>query len=104
MLGIVHRAAVKLDPAGDTLHVGEGVETVLAARQLGHAPAWALGSVGMIAHFPVHRGRQHACASCGETGEASARADRALRPPLARGRAQGAGRHARAPAATSTTS
>ena len=32
MLGIVHRAAVKLDPAGDPLHVGEGVETMMAAR------------------------------------------------------------------------
>ena len=53
MLGVVHRAAVKLDPVGDTLHVGEGVETCLAARILGHAPTWALGSVGMIAQFPL---------------------------------------------------
>ena len=53
MLGVVYRAAVKLDPVGDTLHVGEGVETCLAARILGHAPTWALGSVGMIAQFPL---------------------------------------------------
>ena len=53
MLGVVHRAAVKLDPAGDTLHIGEGVETCLAGRILGHAPTWALGSVGMIAQFPL---------------------------------------------------
>jgi putative DNA primase/helicase len=53
MLGVVHRAAVKLDPAGTTLAIGEGVETAMAARQLGHKPAWALGSVGMIAQFPV---------------------------------------------------
>jgi len=53
MLGIVHRAAVKLDPLADTLHIGEGIETGLAARQLGYAPAWALGSVGMIAQFPL---------------------------------------------------
>jgi len=53
MLGVVHRAAVKLDPVGDTLHVGEGIETCLAARMLGHTPTWALGSVGMIAQFPL---------------------------------------------------
>jgi hypothetical protein len=53
MLGPVARAAVKLDPAGDTLHIGEGVETCMAARQLGHAPAWALGSAGMISKFPL---------------------------------------------------
>jgi putative DNA primase/helicase len=53
MLGIVHRAAVKLDQSGDLLHVGEGVETMMAARQLGLAPSWALGSAGMVAHFPV---------------------------------------------------
>jgi hypothetical protein len=37
MLGIVHRAAVKLDQAGNPLHVGEGIETMMAARQLGLA-------------------------------------------------------------------
>jgi hypothetical protein len=71
MLGVVHRAAVKLDPLGDVLHIGEGVETCLAARQLGHGPAWALGSVGMISQFPVLDG-----VTClrvlGETGDASA--------------------------------
>jgi len=72
MLGIVHRAAVKLDPAGDTLHVGEGVETMMAARQLGLAPAWALGSAGMVAHFPV-TSTGH-LRICGERDEASARA------------------------------
>jgi putative DNA primase/helicase len=72
MLGIVHRAAVKLDQAGDTLHVGEGVETMMAARQLGLAPAWALGSAGMVAHFPV-TSTGH-LRICGERDEASARA------------------------------
>ena len=71
MLGVVHRAAVKLNPAGDTLHVGEGVETCLAARQLGHAPAWALGSVGMIAHFPPLDGVK-LLRVLGEAGKASA--------------------------------
>jgi putative DNA primase/helicase len=72
MLGIVHRAAVKLDQAGDMLHVGEGIETMMAARQLGLAPAWALGSAGMVAHFPVTSiGHLRIC---GERDEASARA------------------------------
>lgn len=73
MLGIVHRAAVKLDPAGATLHVGEGVETALAARRLGHAPAWALGSVGGISRFPLIEGVTR-LRILGEAGEASARA------------------------------
>jgi putative DNA primase/helicase len=72
MLGVVHRAAVKLDQAGDRLHVGEGVETMMAARQLGLAPAWALGSAGMVAHFPV-TSTGH-LRICGERDEASARA------------------------------
>jgi putative DNA primase/helicase len=73
MLGVVHRAAVKLDQAGDILHVGEGIETCLAARQLGHAPAWALGSVGAIAKFPLIDGIGR-LAILGETGAASANA------------------------------
>jgi Toprim domain len=58
MLGVVHRAAVKLDPASDTICIGEGIETCLAARILGHAPAWALGSAGAIARLPVLFGVQ----------------------------------------------
>jgi putative DNA primase/helicase len=73
MLGVIHRAAVKLDPAGDTLHIGEGVETCLAARMLGHAPAWALGSVGAIAKFSLIDGIGR-LAILGETGAASANA------------------------------
>jgi hypothetical protein len=53
MLGIVHRAGIKLDPVGEWLCIGEGLETGLAARQLGFTPAWALGSVGAISFFPV---------------------------------------------------
>jgi putative DNA primase/helicase len=75
MLGCVRGAAVKLDPVGATLHVGEGVETCLAARQLGHAPAWALGSAGAIAHFPLISGV--ACLRLlGERDDANARAIR----------------------------
>jgi len=55
-LGPVGGSAIKLD--GDDavlegLHIGEGVETCLAARELGLRPAWALGSAGAIAAFPV---------------------------------------------------
>jgi hypothetical protein len=53
MLGPVRRAAVMFDPAGDTLAIGEGVETCMAARELGFAPAWVLGSVGRVSKFPV---------------------------------------------------
>jgi putative DNA primase/helicase len=53
MLGVVNRAAVMLDPISPKLAVGEGVETCMAARQLGVGPTWALGSTGGIAGFPV---------------------------------------------------
>jgi Toprim domain/CHC2 zinc finger len=51
MLGIVAGSAVKLDQAGTSLVIGEGIETCLAARQLGFRPAWALGSSGGIKEF-----------------------------------------------------
>jgi putative DNA primase/helicase len=38
------------------LHICEGVETGLAARQLGLRPTWALGSTGNIERFPVLAG------------------------------------------------
>jgi putative DNA primase/helicase len=73
MFGVVRGSAVKLDPIGETLALGEGTETCLAARRLGYAPAWALGSVANIRVFPVIDG-----VSClrilGETGAASANA------------------------------
>jgi putative DNA primase/helicase len=56
MLGIAKGAAIKLDfdpPA--KLTIGEGVETVLAAREAGFTPAWALGSAGALASFPILR-------------------------------------------------
>lgn len=59
MLGIAAGAAVKID-ADDTvtggLAVGEGIETTLAARQLGFRPAWALTSAGAVAAFPILTG------------------------------------------------
>lgn len=55
MLGTAAGCAIMLDPVvggGGFLTVGEGIETVLTARQhLGLRPAWALGSAGSIASF-----------------------------------------------------
>jgi putative DNA primase/helicase len=53
MLGIVYRTAIMFDPVGPKLAIGEGIETCMAARQLGVRPTWALGSVGAISFFPV---------------------------------------------------
>jgi putative DNA primase/helicase len=76
MLGIVHRAAVKLDPInGKTLCIGEGIETSMAARQMGLTPTWALGSVGAISFFPVIAGVK-TLTILGETGNASKEAQR----------------------------
>jgi putative DNA primase/helicase len=55
-LGPVGGCAIKLDPDEDVLaglHVGEGAETCLAARQLGLRPCWALGSKSAIGAFPA---------------------------------------------------
>ena len=52
-------AAAMLDPFDDVLeglHLGEGVETCMTARQWGLRPAWALGSKGEIAKFPILNG------------------------------------------------
>jgi hypothetical protein len=59
MLGPVGTAAIKLDADEDVtlgLHVGEGIETCLAARLAGFRPVWALGSAGAIGKFPILRG------------------------------------------------
>jgi hypothetical protein len=58
-LGLTKGAAIKLDADEEVLgglHIGEGVETCLAARMLGLRPAWALGSAGAIAAFPALNG------------------------------------------------
>jgi putative DNA primase/helicase len=70
MLGVVHRAAVMLDPIGTKLAIGEGVETCMAARQLGVRPTWALGSTGSIAGFPILDGVERLII-LGESGAAS---------------------------------
>jgi putative DNA primase/helicase len=54
MLGVVSGAAIKLAiPNDGNLAVAEGVETAMAAMQLGFHPTWALGSCGSIARLPV---------------------------------------------------
>jgi putative DNA primase/helicase len=73
MLGVVHRTAIKLDAKADTLAIGEGVETCMAARELGYAPVWALGSVGAISFFPPIAGTKQ-LVILGERGEASRQA------------------------------
>lgn len=73
MLGLVSRAAIKFDPAGAELCIGEGIETCLAGRQFGLSPVWALGSVGAISFFPIIEGVKRLII-LGEAGEASARA------------------------------
>jgi hypothetical protein len=58
-LGPVGGCAVKIDPDEDVeqgLAVGEGLETCLAARQLGLKPCWSVGSAGAIRAFPVLSG------------------------------------------------
>jgi putative DNA primase/helicase len=74
MLGVAAGSAIKLD-ADDAvtmgLTIGEGIETGLAARQLGFRPAWALGSVGAIASFPVLAGIE-ALTILGENDESGA--------------------------------
>src|SRR5207253_852128 len=49
-------AVVKLDSDDAVtfgVTIGEGIETCLAARQIGFRPIWAVGSAGAIATFPV---------------------------------------------------
>jgi CHC2 zinc finger/Toprim domain len=59
MLGRVGGCAVKLDAdenVEQSLSIGEGVETMLAARHRGFRPAWALGSAGAMKNFPLLNG------------------------------------------------
>jgi hypothetical protein len=56
MLGRARGAAIKLSPDEDVtlgLHVGEGIETCIAAWLAGFRPVWALGSADAIGAFPV---------------------------------------------------
>lgn len=56
MYGTAGGAAIMLDGLEEItsgLAIGEGIESVMAARQMGIRPAWALGSIGAIASFPL---------------------------------------------------
>jgi hypothetical protein len=71
MLGRAKGAAVKLDADEAVelgMHIGEGVETCLAARVVGFRPVWALGSKRPIAIFPVLPGIE-AVTVLGECGD-----------------------------------
>jgi len=59
MLGPKNGAAIKLSSDVDVtigLTIGEGLETVLSAMQLGFSPAWALGDANNIRRFAVLSG------------------------------------------------
>jgi hypothetical protein len=95
MLGVVHRAAVKLDAdVGDELAIGEGVETCIAARMFGVRPTWALGSAGSIERFLVlpsvralwiigenDRTNAEVSECCGQRWRAAGRRVRVIPPP-----------------------
>src|SRR5215831_15421264 len=102
MLGVVHRAAVKLDSeVGSILAIGEGIETCMAARQLmatgklERASVWALGSAGGIERFPVlpnvrtlriicenDRTNEGAREQCGQRWHSAGRRVRVIKPDL----------------------
>jgi hypothetical protein len=52
-LGAIKGGAIKLSPPKNgVLCIAEGVETAMAAQQLGIGPAWALGCAGAVSAFP----------------------------------------------------
>jgi len=58
-LGPIGGAAIRIsadDDVNSALVIAEGIETALAGMMKGFAPAWALGSAGAIARFPVLAG------------------------------------------------
>jgi putative DNA primase/helicase len=74
MLGRARDAAIKLDADENVtrgLHIGEGIETCLAARLAGFRPVWAVGSASAIAAFPVLSGIE-AITVLGEVGDGGA--------------------------------
>jgi hypothetical protein len=85
MHGRASGAAIKLD-ADEALtlglHVGEGIETCIAACLAGFRPVWALGSANAIASFPVLSGIE-AITVLGETDDGGAN-DRAAKTCAAR--------------------
>src|SRR5262249_30329268 len=57
--GPVRGCAIKLDPDENVtygLHIGEGLETCLAAALRGFRPIWVLGNANAIRAFPILSG------------------------------------------------
>lgn len=74
MLGRARGAAIKLDADEHVtlgLHIGEGVESCLAARLAGFRPVWAVGSANAISTFPVLTGIE-TITILGEVGDGGA--------------------------------
>jgi putative DNA primase/helicase len=83
MLGDVSGSAIKLDPVGPQLAVAEGLESAMAARQLGFGATWALGSARRF--MPVDGVRE--LIILGERDDASRKAtDACSESWIARGR------------------
>jgi putative DNA primase/helicase len=61
MLGTCSGAAMKLQPLDHrrVLHIGEGLETMLACIAMDRSPCWALGSTSLIQTFPIIGGVDH---------------------------------------------
>jgi hypothetical protein len=80
MLGSCRGGAVRLANPDDTLMVGEGIETCLAAMQASGRPAWAALSTSGLRTLELPEDVRHVIvlADGDETGEAAAR-DCALR-------------------------
>ena len=89
-LGPTGGAAIKLDPDEEVthgLHIGEGIETCLAARKLGLRPCWALGNAGAVAAFPVLSGIE--CLNIIADHDANGAGEQAARPVESRWRQAG---------------
>jgi putative DNA primase/helicase len=93
-LGPTRGGAVRLAPAGETLLVGEGIETCLSAMQASGLPSWsALSTSGLIALELPPAVRtvivladgddpgEHAARACGQRWRDEGRAVRIARPP-----------------------
>lgn len=87
--GPVGNAAIKLNVGSSTyLNIGEGIESTMSGAALGYEPAWAVGSAGAIATFPVIAGIKH-LRVFGERNDGSAN-ERATRELIKRWRNSGA--------------
>lgn len=93
-LGSVAGTAIKLSDDADVttgLVIGEGLETTLAGMVFGFAPAWALGTAGGIAKFPVLSGIEALTilAETDDSGAACPANEQAIRKCFARWSAAG---------------